>query len=611
MKKLMYSGAGLLLIAAAFLAFNLFAGLTLNNARLDLTEQKLYTISAGTEQILGELEEPIDLYFFYSDKSARDLAVLRNYATRVQELLEAYERAAKGKITLHVVDPEPFSEDEDKAASFGLQAVPANQDGAQIYFGLAGTNSQDGKQIIPFFPLDQEELLEYQVSQLVQTLAAPQRPVVGVLSGLQINGGFDMASRQPTAPWMVMEEVRQLFQIESLKIGVDQIPEKVSVLLLVHPKQLPEQTLYAIDQFVLRGGKLMVFVDPYSEADTGMPMLPGDGAEKSSDLEPLFKAWGLRLQPGKVLGDGSYAMAVGMGQGQRPVRHAGWLGLQARALNQDDVSTAGLESINVATSGILEPLEGAKTQFLPLLQSSEYAMPFDAERFAMLNNPEELLRDLQPTGERYAIAARISGPVQSAYPNGIEGRKDGLKAADNINVIAVADTDLLTDRMWVQVQDFFGQRVPQPFADNAGFAINALDNLSGSDALISVRSRGRFSRPFEVVEALQREAEAQFRVKEEDLQKRLGETEQKLAALQQNQDPSKAMELTPEQQATVQQFLAEKVRIRKELREVRFQLNSKIEELGGVLKFVNIALVPLLLTLGVLALWLWRRRKAA
>lgn len=610
MKKLMYSGAGLLLIAVAFLAFNMLAALGLGNARLDLTEQKLYTISAGTERILGELDEPINLYFFYSDKAARDLAVLRNYATRVTEMLKAYERAAGGKIKLHIIDPEPFSEDEDKAAGFGLQAVPANQGGEQIYFGLAGTNAVDDKQIIPFFPLDQEEFLEYQISQLVQGLAKPQRPVIGLLSGLQLNGGFDMMARQPMAPWMVMEEVRQLFKIDSLKAGIDKIPDEVSVLLLVHPKNLPEATLYAIDQFVLRGGKLLVFVDPLSEADNAAPVMPGDQLDKASDLEPLFKAWGLRMVPDKVLGDGSYALSVSMGQGQRPARHAAWLALPQRALNQDDVATAGLETINIASSGILEPIEGAKTQFVPLLQSSEYAMPFDATRLSMLANPEELIRDLEPTGERYAIAARISGPAQSAYPNGIEGQKDGLKSAENINVIAVADTDLLSDRMWVQVQDFFGQRVPQPFADNAGFAINALDNLSGSDALISVRSRGRFSRPFEVVEALQREAEAQFRVKEEDLQQRLAETEQKLAALQQ-QDPSKALELTPEQQATVQQFLAEKVRIRKELREVRYQLNADIEALGRTLKLANILLVPLLLTLGVLALWLWRRRKAA
>ncbi|MDD0841878.1 GldG family protein [Pseudomonas sp. Gutcm_11s] len=610
MKKLMYSGVGLLLIAVAFLAFNMLSALGLGGARLDLTEQKLYTISEGTERILGELDEPINLYFFYSDKAARDLPVLRNYAVRVEEMLKAYEREANGKIKLHIVDPEPFSEDEDKAAGFGLQAVPANQTGEQIYFGLAGTNAVDDKQVIPFFPLDQEEFLEYQLSQLVQGLAKPERPVVGLLSGLQLNGGFDMMARQPTAPWMVMEEVRQLFKIDSLKAGIDKIPDEVSVLLLVHPKNLPQPTLYAIDQFVLRGGKLLVFVDPLSEADNAPPMMPGDDQGKASDLEPLFKAWGVRLVPDKVLGDGSYALSVSMGQGQRAARHAAWLALPQRAMNQEDVATSGLESINIATAGILEPLEGAKTQFVPLLQSSEYAMPFDAARFATLANPEELIRDLEPTGERYAIAARISGPVQSAFPEGIEGQKDGLKSAENINVIAVADTDLLTDRMWVQVQDFFGQRVPQPFADNAGFAINALDNLSGSDALISVRSRGRFSRPFEVVEALQREAEAQFRVKEEDLQKRLAETDQKLASLQQ-QDPSKALELTPEQQAAVQQFIAEKLRIRKELREVRFQLNAQIEDLGRTLKLANILAVPLLLTLGVLALWLWRRRKAA
>jgi ABC-type uncharacterized transport system involved in gliding motility auxiliary subunit len=608
---MMYSGAGLLLIALAFLAFNMLAGLTLTNARVDLTEQKLYTISDGTKKILGGIDEPINLYFFYSDKTAKDLVVLRNYARRVEEMLKAYERAADGRIKLHIVDPEPFSEDEDKAAEFGLQAIPLEQGGDQVYFGLAGTNSVDETQIIPFFPLDQEEFLEYEISRLVQTLAKPERPVVGVLSGLQLNGGFDMASRQPTPPWMVMEEVRQLFRIESLKGDIDQIPEQVSVLLLVHPKNLPQQTQYAIDQFVLRGGKLLAFVDPWSEADNGMAMPGEPGGDKSSDLDTLFKAWGLRMLPGKVLGDGANSMSVSMGQDKPPARHAAWLNLPRHSLDQSDVSTGGLENITLATAGILEPLEGAKTRFLPLIQSSEYAMPFDVQRFGMLADPEELIRELKPTGERYAVAARISGPVQSAFPNGIEGRKDGLKAADNVNLIVVADTDMLSDRMWVQVQDFFGQRVPQPWADNAGFAINALDNLAGSDALISVRSRGRFSRPFDVVEKLQRDAEVQFREREQELQQRLTDTEQKLASLQQNQDPAKALELTPEQQATLQQFVQEKLRIRKELREVRFQLNADIEDLGRTLKFINIALVPLVLTLGVLVLWLWRRRRQA
>ncbi|UVE16702.1 Gldg family protein [Pseudomonas sp. LS44] len=610
MKKLMYSSVGLLVIALAFLALNMFSSLALTDARLDLTEQKLYTTSAGTKKILAELDEPINLYFFYSDKATKDVVQLRNYARRVEEMLKAYEREADGKLKLHIIDPEPFSEDEDRAAQFGLQAVPLNQSGDQVYFGLAGTNSVDARQVIPFFPLDHEEFLEYDISRLVQSLAKPELPTIGVLSTLQINGGFDMAARQPTSPWMVMEDLRQQFKLESLKPDLDRIPDTVSVLLLVHPKNLPQQTLYAIDQFVLRGGKLLVFVDPYSEADHSTPM-PGDmgGEDKSSDLEPLFKAWGLRLVPGKVLGDGSYAMSVSMGQGQRAVRHAAWLNVQKNAIDQTDVSTAGLENITVATAGILEPLEGSKTQFTPLIHSSAYSMPFDAARFTALSNPESLIRELQPTGERYAIAARISGPAQSAFPNGIEGQKDGLKEAASINVIAVADTDMLTDRMWVQVQEMFGQRVPQPWADNGTFAINALDNLAGSDALISVRSRGRFSRPFTVVEELQRGAEVQFREKEETLQKRLSETEQQLATLQQKQDPSKTLELTPEQQATVQQFIQERLTLRKELREVRYQLNANIEALGRTLKFANIVLVPLLLTLGVLALGLWRRRR--
>ncbi|WP_312518288.1 GldG family protein [Stutzerimonas nitrititolerans] len=611
MKRVIYSGAGLLLIALAFLVFNILSGLAFTNARLDLTEQKLYTISEGTESILEELKSPIELQFFYSDGAVRDLVALRNYARRVEELLRAYERAAGGKLKLQVIDPQPFSEEEDRAAELGLQAVPLDRGGDKVYFGLAGTNAEGHTQTIPFFPLDQEEFLEYEVSRLVQSLSTAQLPVVGVLSGLQINGGFDMRTQQATPPWMVLEDIRQLFHIESLKHDIDMIPTNVSVLMLVHPKQLPEQTLYAVDQFVMRGGKVLVFVDPFSEADPGSMMGPGGFAEeKASELEPLFKAWGLRMPADQVVADASYAMSVGIGPERRAVRHPGWLSLPQQALDADDVTTASLESLTLATTGLLEPLEGASTRFTPLMRSSGYAMPIEAGRFATLQNPEELLRGLEPTGERYTLAARIQGPAKSAYPNGIEGRKDGLKESDSINVIVVADTDLLSDRMWVQVQDFFGQRFPQPWADNGSFVINALDNLSGSDALISVRSRGRFARPFVVVEELQRQAENRFRETEEVLQSRLAETEAQLAELQ-SPDPEQALELTAEQQAALQGYMQEKLRIRKELREVRYQLNADIEALGRTLKFLNIALVPLLLTLGVLGLWFWRRRRVA
>lgn len=607
MKKLMYSSIGLVLIAVAFVGFNALSNNLFKNTQLDFTEQKLYTLSAGTQQLLAELQEPVSLQYFYSNKATRDVPMLRNYAQRVEELLEAYVRMADGKLRLEVIDPEAFSADEDRAAALGLQAVPLEQDGAQLYFGLAAENAQGARQVIAFFALDQEELLEYELSRLISSVAQPERPVIGVLSGLPMNGGFDMQAGQPLPVWTILEEVRQQFSIESLKDDIDLIPEHVRTLLLVHPKQLSEATQYALDQFVLGGGKLLVFVDPYSEADTGMG-LPGELAvDKSSDLPELFKAWGLRMLPAEVVGDGVYAMSVGVGPQQRAVRHPGWLALPKKALDSRDVLTAQLSSITMATAGILEPLEGAKTQFTPLLRSSEYAMPFSAQRFALLQNPEELLAELEPTGERYVLAARISGPAQTAFANGIEGREAGLQSAENINVIVVADTDMLSDRMWVQVQDFFGQRLPQPWADNGSFTINALDNLSGSDALISIRSRGNFNRPFTLVDNLQRSAQERFRKTEQELQSRLAATEEKLLVLQQATDPEKNLQLTDEQQATVQQFLQEKLQLRKELREVRYQLNADIEALGTKLKFFNIGLMPILLTFLLVMLSLSRR----
>ncbi|MDY0207031.1 MAG: Gldg family protein [Pseudomonas sp.] len=607
MRRLMYSSVGLALIAVAFVGFNMLSNSLFKNIQLDFTEQRLYTLSDGTKQLLSELQEPISLQYFYSNKATRDVPMLRNYAQRVEELLQSYERMADGKLQLEVIDPEAFSEDEDRAAALGLQAVPLEQDGAQLYFGVAATNQQGDTQVIPFFALDQEELLEYELSRLISSVAQTERPVIGLLSALPLNGGFDMQAGQPLPSWTILEDIRQQFQLESLNADIDLIPAHVSTLLLVHPKNLSEATQYAIDQFVLGGGKLLAFVDPYSEADTGMNASGEMATDKSSDLPELFKAWGVRMLPGQVLGDGAYAMSVGVGPQQRAVRHPGWLTLPKKALDSSDVLTSQLDTLNVATAGILEPLEGAKTQFTPLLHSSEYAMPFSAQRFAMLQNPEELLAELEPTGERYVLAARISGPAQTAFAQGIEGREQGLRSADNINVIIVADSDMLSDRMWVNVQDFFGQRLPQPFADNGSFTINALDNLSGSDALISIRSRGNFNRPFTMLDDLQRSAQERFQKKEQELQGRLAATEEKLFELQQATDPAQDLELTAEQQATMQQFLQEKLQVRKELREVRYQLNNEIESLGTTLKFFNIGVMPILLTFMLVMLSLSRR----
>jgi len=338
-------------------------------------------------------------------------------------------------------------------------------------------------------------------------------------------------------------------------------------------------------------------------------MMDGMADGKSSDLGPLLKAWGVGYNPEQVVLDARLGMSVSRGQGQLPARHIGWLEVEPQFMSRDDTVTAPLQLLTIATAGALQPLEGASTQFLPLLSSSANSALVPSSRFSRMQDPEVLLNGFQADDQVYHFAARLQGPASTAFPDGLEGRDVELTEADNINVLLIADTDLLTDRMWVQVQDFFGQRVPQPWADNGGLLINALDNLSGSEALISVRSRGDFSRPFTVVEDLQRKAERRYRASEQRLQQQLEQTEQRLRELQQGQDPSQLTELSAEQEQAIQGFLDEKLAIRKQLRDVRYELNADIERLGNQLKMINVALVPALLTLGVLLWWLVGRAR--
>ncbi|MFA5676843.1 MAG: Gldg family protein [Pseudomonas sp.] len=610
MKRLMYSGTGLLLLLVAFIAFNISTGTLLPGARLDLTEQKLYTISDGTRQILKDLDEPVTLYFFFSERASKDLVMLRNYARRVEEMLREYERVADGKLQLHIIDPQPFSEAEDRAAEFGLQAVPLSQTGEQLYFGLAGTNELAQREVIPFFALEQEGLLEYELSRLINGLAQVEKPQIGLISGLPIGGGMNPMTGQPGAPWVAYEQLQQVFSVQELDADIDAVPEDVDVLLLVHPKILSEATLFAIDQFVLRGGKLLAFIDPLAESDQSMEaMMDGMADGKASDLAPLLGAWGVGYDPEQVVLDSRLGMSVSRGQGQLPARHIGWLEVEKHFMSSDDTVTAPLQLLTVATAGSLQPLEGASTTFQPLLSSSAHSALTSSSRFSSLQDPEALLNGFKSDETIHHFAARLQGPASTAYPQGLEGRLPTVTEAANINVMLIADTDLLSDRMWVQVQDFFGQRIPQPWADNGGFLINALDNLSGSEALISVRSRGDFSRPFTVVEELQRQAESRYRASELRLQQQLEETEQRLLELQQGQDPSQLTELSAEQEAAIQRFLDEKLAIRKQLRDVRYELNADIERLGTRLKVMNIVLVPALLTLGVLLWWVIGRAR--
>jgi ABC-type uncharacterized transport system involved in gliding motility auxiliary subunit len=620
-KRSISSGAVLLALALLFIAITVLANYALRGWRLDLTENRLYTTAPGTDRILKSIKEPINLYFFFSEKTANQLPQLKSYGIRVRELLEELAARSGGKVRLHVIDPQPFSEEEDRADALGVDGTPVGASGAKLYLGLAGTNSTDGHAAIEFFDPSKEQFLEYDVIKLIYQLANPKKPVLAWLSTLPMEPGFDQQSGQMREPWVIYSEAQQLFDVRPLAPTAAKIDPDVSVLVLVHPKNLSPATQFAIDQFALRGGHIMVFVDPIAEADRSgadpqNPMASMD-ADKSSSLPQLLTAWGVHFDPTQVVADRDHALSVTMRQGEAPVEHLGVLGFDKASFASNDVITAGLSVVNVATAGHLEPVKGAHTKFEPLLQSSTDSELLPVERFRMLFDPSTLREGFKATGVRYTIAARVTGDVGTAFPAGPPpgvtlppGQIDLKTSVKPLNLVVFADTDLLSDYLWVHEQSMFGQRLTQAWAGNGDLVLNALDNLAGSADLISVRGRASYARPFERVVRLQRIADDRFRDKEQELQRQLQTTEQKLTQLQSAKGAdSSALIITPAQEQEIEQFEQEKLQIRKQLRAVRAGLDAEIHRLGNTLKILNIIVMPALFALLALAVAAWRRER--
>ncbi len=621
-----YGGAALVALAVLFIGVTILITFVLRGARIDLTESKLYSIAPGTQRIVSSLQEPINLYFFFSQEASRQTPSLRAYAQRVRELLEEIAQRSNGKLRLLVIDPKPFSEEEDRAAEYGLSAVPLSAGGDSLYFGLAGTNSTDGRETIGFFQPEKEEFLEYDIASLVYRLGNPKRPVAGLMSGLPVDASFDQMSGRMQEGWASIAQLREQFDVRPLATDATSIADDIDVLTIIHPKDLTPQTLYAIDQFVMRGGKLIAFVDPQSENDMADGQMgPMAMASRSSTLGPLFDAWGVEFDPGSVLGDRELGLTVSLRQGEPPSQHLAIIGFDRRSMNTQDVVTSALDTINMMTAGTLRKKDGATIEMEPLIQSSANAALLPAARLALLPDSRALLDDFQPTGERYVVAARVHGQLKSAYPDGRPADDEAAQAqsADTdgsatqhkaessaaADLIIVADTDVLSDPLWVRSQNVFGQRMAIAWANNGDFMANALDNLAGSSDLISIRGRQSFFRPFTKVEQLRRHADDQLRAKEAELDRELRDTEQKLSALEAGRNNQDSLMLSPEQEAELERFQQERVRVRQELREVRRSLDVEIERLGTVLKILNIALVPALLAVGAILLGSARRRK--
>lgn len=629
------ASAALGLTAIIFLAFNILANATLYAARFDLTQDRLYTLNPVTRKVLSDLAEPIRLTFYYSESLAKDVPGAQNYGQRVRDMLKEFEENADGKLLLEIIDPQPFSVAEEQASKLGLQGLPT-ESGDKFYLGLAAYNMLDGEQVIPFFTQEREQFLEYDLTQLISQLNNPEKPKVAVLSGLPLDigkGGIEAVMRGEIKPFMLYQQIRDNFDAEMLTGQFAEISSKYDVLLIVHPKEMDALTAYAVDQYVLKGGRVIAFTDPVSEvakppARTKNPLTSRESFSPSSALPELYRAWGVEMDPNRVVADRENALRVvvdNLGQ-QQQLGYVAWLGLHERALNHEDPVTAQLQYVTMAMAGHLRKLPDATTQFTPLISSSGDSELIEADMMLRrAPNPMDLLRNFKPTGEKYVLAARISGESVSAFPKGppplpgeaspeLQESYKALpphveKSAKPINVIVVADTDLWDDNWWVEVSEYRGRRIAVPTADNANLVLGAIENMTGAGGLAGLRARAKASRPFLVIQDLLRAAEMQYLEEEQRLKTELQASEQRLADMERPEAGVPKPEggageslVTPEQEAEIQHARARIAQTRGALRAVQHSLRQDVETLQDRLRLINIALTPFLAGVAAFAL---------
>jgi ABC-type uncharacterized transport system involved in gliding motility auxiliary subunit len=621
------SALGIVAVAAILVGINLISETPLANVQLDLTRQHLYTLSSGTRKVLADLKEPVTLRLYYSRQLGTRLPAYGAYADRVQEMLRHYVALSHGKLNLEVFDPEPFSSTEDHAVAYGLQGVPVDQMGEQVYFGLVGTNMVDDERTIPFLTADRERFLEYDLTRILYELSNPKRAVMGVMSSLPLEGDprMMMMRQGSGGPWISMQQLHQSFTVKDVPLDVQVIPDDVQVLLVAHAQHLSDSALYAIDQFVMRGGRLMVMVDPASDAEAATPD-PATGmptTDTTSDLGKLFDAWGIAYDPNHVVGDltGAWRVRANADSHLQAVSYIAWFNIR-NGIARDDPATGDLQQVTVASAGSLAKKDGADITFTPLLRSSDKSGLIPVDQVRGMPDPAKILAGFHAQGGPRVIAARVRGVLKSAFaappdpPKGQTRPKDlpAYKSQTDgpANLVVVADSDILADRFWVRVQDFFGQQQVTPFSDNGAFVANLVGTLAGGDALIGLRSRAPSLAPFEVVDDMQREAEARFRQTEQALQAHLDEATKKLADLRAGRDGvTSAAVVTEEQRTAIEGVQRDITSTRTKLRAVQLDLRQEISALETRLRILDIAAVPALLTIVAIVIGLIRRRRRA
>jgi ABC-type uncharacterized transport system involved in gliding motility auxiliary subunit len=629
-ETILYSIAGVIIMAAILIGFNFITGAV--HDRVDLTREKAYTLSGGTKAILTKLDSPVKLRF-YCTQAENTTAVsvyLKSYAKKVEDLLEEYRQAGHGKIVVEKIDPQPDSDAEDSARLDGIdaQSLP---DGERFYLGLAVSQGMDSKQAIPFLSPDRERQLEYDVSRAITRVVTPEKPIIGIMSALSVFGAEanpmmqqmgQQSQQQP--PWALVTELQNDFTVKRVAMDAATIDDDIKVLIVIHPRDISDAAQYAIDQFVMRGGKLIAFLDSSSQVDAHnqnpmMGQMPGGG----SSLEKLLKTWGLQFDTSKVVADRNFTMNLGE-EGDTAQQHPVWLALTPEGINSNDIATAELDNVWYFSGGAFTGKPAPGLNETVLLHSTPDSQLVDSMTANL--SGENILKDFKPSGIEYALGVRLTGKFKTAFPDGKpEEKKDDAKdkpaekktdtslkeTKEDNTVVLIGDSDMIYD-------GFTLRRVNTPFGTmssamnaNLNFAQNLTEQLSGDNNLIAVRSRAVLEHPFTRVKKIEAEAQARFMDKIKELQDSRDKANARLNELQQQKSGNQRFILSPEQQAEIDNLKKTEAKISTDLRTVQKDLRRDVVSLQHRVEWINIAAMPLAVTLVGIGLAVFKRKRTS
>jgi ABC-type uncharacterized transport system involved in gliding motility auxiliary subunit len=628
----LFSIVGVVALLVILIAVNLLGNFS--KFRWDLTENHLYTLSPGSQRIVQKLDTPVEIRFYYSKDNASTPVYLRTYAQEVEDLLSEFQQASRGKIKIVKLDPKPDSDAEDSARLDGVEGQTVNL-ADKVYLGLA-VSCLDAKTAIPFLSPGRESLLEYDVSRAISSVANPKKAVIGIMSALPVlgrNNPMMMQRRQQgSAPWVFAQELKENYTVREVPLTADKIDDDISVLLVCYPKGITDSAQYAIDQFLLRGGKMVALLDPFSFVDFQMSgqagMMGGEGF--SASLDKLLKAWGINFTSNQVVADPTFATKI---QREANVVQSdpSVLSLTGDAINRSDPLGAATNDVLLPFAGAFlgTPVDGLKEEVL--ISSSEQSGLIDAMTVQM--GSDAARKALKPAHTRYPLAVRLTGKFKTAFANGKPAAPPAeptspnatptptpstsstpvpLKEASNEGVVVlIGDADFAFDTIAGNEQQVLTQTVFSPTNGNLNFIESSVEMLAGDSNLMSIRSRASANRPFLVVNQMEAAAEQRYQSKIDELENSIAQTRQKLAALQNSNPTDQKTVLSSQQQAEIKKFQENEAKLDKELKQVRKDLRQEIDSLQNTLKWINIAAMPLLVTLAGLGFAIFKRQSRA